>query len=433
MMPDKIRKYYLSTLGCAKNEVDSEALEVDLVSAGLVATDRIDLADLLLVNSCGFIVDAKVEAIETALALHNARKKESILVMCGCLPARYDLREAFGEVDLFLPSDKHAQLVPYLKKIGWADDSLDGTIKRVRPGKPYGYLKISEGCDNRCSYCAIPAIKGPYISRPVEQIVSEAEFLCENSVKELVLIGQDTTLYGKDLGLKDGLLELTDRLVGIRKVEWLRIMYAHPAHFPDSLTDALRSNGKIVNYIDLPLQHINDRILTRMNRKIDRCGVVSLIDRLRCAIPDLVLRTTFMVGFPGESDREFEELLDFCEEVQFDNLGIFRYSPEEGTPSAGFKDRVDAPVIEERYLTLLDLQNKISKAKLENRIGQIERILIQGDEQRNGAVGRAWFQAPEVDGVTYVENCKASPGDMMPVRITGAESYDLFASPVEEG
>ena len=238
MMPPDARKYYLSTLGCAKNEVDSEALEIDLRSAGLIATENVDEADLVLVNSCGLIADAKMETIETTLMLHNSRKEGSLLVMCGCLPARYDMRESFGEVDLFLPSDKHDRLIPYLREIGWAEDSRDETIKRVIPDKPYGYLKISEGCDNRCSYCAIPDIKGPFISLPLEQVLTEAKFLCENSVRELVLIGQDTTLYGTDIGLNNGLTALIDRLVGIDGLEWLRLMYAHPAHFPAGLVES---------------------------------------------------------------------------------------------------------------------------------------------------------------------------------------------------
>jgi ribosomal protein S12 methylthiotransferase len=432
MMPAKRKKYYLSTLGCAKNEVDSEALEVDLLSAGMIRTDRIESADLVLVNSCGFINDAKAETIETTLSLHNARKKNSLLVMCGCLPARYDMREIFGEVDLFLPSDRHNELIPFLKKMGWTDDFHDCEIKRIKPNLPFGYLKISEGCDNRCAYCAIPDIKGPFVSRPVDQLVAEAEFLCRNSVRELVLIGQDTTLFGTDRGSRDELPNLIERLVSIEGLEWLRIMYAHPAHFTDSMIDMLASTTKIVKYVDLPLQHISDPVLKRMNRKIDRDGIDKLIHKLRDSMPDIALRTTFMVGFPGEADSDFGELLDFCENTGFDSLGIFKYSPEDRTPAVKFPGRLDKVLVEERYLTLLDLQNKISKAKLDERIGQIQQVLIQEVNGESGAAGRTWFQAPEVDGITHFKNCSASPGEMIKARISGADGYDLYAEPFEE-
>jgi len=431
-MNESVRKYFLATLGCAKNEVDSEALESDLIAAGLARTERVDYADLLLVNSCGFINDAKIESIDTALELHKSRKKGSVLVMCGCLPARYNLEETFGEVDLFLPSSSHGRLISYLAEKGWARKPQDSKIKRIKPQHPYSYLKIAEGCDNRCSYCAIPDIKGPLQSRPMEEIVSEAEFLCGHSVKELVLIAQDTTLYGADLNENYGFSHLIDRLAEIHGLRWLRIMYAHPAHLTGNIIETLSRQDKVLNYIDLPLQHISDNMLGRMNRKIDSNGIRKLVGRLREAVPDLVLRTTFMVGFPGETDEDFRELLDFCEEIRFDNLGAFKYSREEGTPAAKLNGQVDQKTIEERYLTLLSLQNKISEAKLRSRVGETQRVLIQEINGERIGTGRAWFQAPEVDGVIYVENCAARPGDMIEVRITDANAYDLYAVPLKK-
>ena len=431
-MSNLSKRYYLITLGCAKNEVDSEAIEVSLISAGMTRTGDVGSADLILVNSCGFINDAKIESIDTALNLNKDRKKGSFLVMCGCLPARYNMKQIFGEVDLFLPSKVHDRLVPHLSKIGWVRKPDDSAIKRIMPKYPYGYLKISEGCDNRCSYCAIPNIKGPFYSRSINEIVSEAEYLCKNSVKELVLIGQDTTIFGTDRGPNSELPQLIDRLVSIDGLEWLRIMYAHPAHLTSDIIAAIASTDKVVNYIDLPLQHINDRILKEMNRKINKVGIKNLISRLRAKIPNIVLRTTFIVGFPGETERDFEELLDFCEDVQFDNLGLFKYSPEDGTPAIKLKDRVDEIIIEERYLTLLDLQNKISKAKLDKRVGETEWVLIQEIEGDGIMTGRVWYQAPEVDGITYVDNCGAEPGDMLEVRIKRAETYDLFSEPLKK-
>jgi len=429
-MNDSVKKYFLATLGCAKNEVDSEALESDLIAAGLTRTERVDYADLLLVNSCGFINDAKIESIDTALELHKTRKRGSVLVMCGCLPARYNLEESFGEVDLFLPSSSHGRLISYLAEKGWAPKPPESNIKRIKPQLPFSYLKIAEGCDNRCSYCAIPDIKGPLNSRPMEEIISEAEFLCGNSVKELVLIAQDTTLYGADLNEKYGLSQLIGRLAEIKGLEWLRIMYAHPAHLTENIIETLGCQDKVLKYIDLPLQHISDNTLGRMNRKIDSEGVKKLVGRLREAIPDLVLRTTFIVGFPGETDGDFKELLDFCEETRFDNLGAFKYSREEGTPAAKLNGQVDQKTIEERYLTLLSLQNKISEAKLRSRVGETQRVLIQEFSDGRVVVGRAWFQAPEVDGVTCVRGCGARPGDIIEVRITDADAYDLYAVPL---
>ncbi len=424
------KKYYLATLGCAKNEIDSEGLEVELRNAGLEKSDNPESADLVIVNSCGFINDAKIESIDTALNLHNFRKKGSLLVMCGCLPARYSLDVQLDEVDLFLPSDKHNQLVPHLKKIGWTSDSKEGRIKRTTPQNRFAYLKISEGCDNRCTYCAIPDIKGHFRSRPMEDLISEVEFLTQNSAREIVLIGQDTTLYGTDNGKEPGLSHLIDRLVGINGVEWIRLMYAHPAHLNEATIEAMAAHNKVVNYIDLPLQHINDRILKAMNRKTDQAGIESLINKIRGIIPDITLRTTFIVGFPGETDREFAELLDFCETVKFDNVGIFKYSPEDGTPAERLKNRVDEDIIEERYLTLLDLQNKLSKATLSQRIGETHRVLLQDSDEGEFLIGRAWFQAPEVDGCTFVENRGEKPGEFVDVEITAADAYDLYARPI---
>lgn len=426
-MSGNSKKYYLATLGCSKNEIDSESLEVELRTAGVARTDNVDSADLIIVNSCGFINDAKIESIDMALQLNNYRKSGSLLVMCGCLPARYSLEDQLDEVDLFLPSDKHNQLVPYLKKRGWATGSSFEKIKRTIPRNPFAYLKISEGCDNRCTYCAIPDIKGSFRSRPTEELISEAKFLCENSAKEIVLVGQDTTLYGSDNSNIQGLPYLIDRLVGIDRLEWIRLMYAHPAHLNDETIETIASNSKVVNYIDLPLQHINDNILKKMNRKTDRFHVESLIAKIRALVPEIVLRTTFIVGFPGETDSDFAELLDFCESVQFDNLGVFKYSPEDGTPAEKLEGRIEEGVIEERYLTLLDLQNKISKATLGRRIGETHRVLLHEIENDERSIGRTWFQAPEVDGCTFVESRGAKLGDFVNVEIIRADAYDLYA------
>jgi ribosomal protein S12 methylthiotransferase len=427
------KKYHLLTLGCAKNQVDSEAIEAELISAGLESTDRIGSADLILVNSCGFINDAKIETIDTVLQCHNRRKSGSVLAICGCLPARYDLRGAFEEVDIFLPSDHHGCLIEKLNDMGWGLSRREADSKRLYPSAPYGYLKISEGCDNFCSYCAIPFIKGKFTSRPAEEIIREAQFLVGGGARELILIGQDTTLYGKDNEDCGNLVNLFDLLADVDGCDWIRLMYAHPAHLDAAMIDAISSHEKIVNYIDLPLQHISDRILQAMNRKTSRGQIESLIEKLRSEIPGITLRTTFMVGFPGETDREFAELLDFCEGVRFDSVGIFKYSSEDGTSAEKLAGRVSDGDIEQRYLTLLDLQNMISGELLIKRLGTREKVLLQEIDTDGKRVGRARYQAPEVDGQVIVENCSGNIGEYEDVVIQRSDAYDLYGIPAGGG
>jgi ribosomal protein S12 methylthiotransferase len=424
------KKFFLATLGCPKNEVDSEGIESLLTAAGVEPTDDAELADLLIVNSCGFINEAKIESLDTLFELHRNRKQGSLLALCGCLPARYDLDKSLGEVDIFLPSQDHDKIVDRLRQFGWLVEGSIRPQKRTRPSLPYSYLKISEGCDNRCTYCAIPGIKGGFVSREEDEIVREAEYLCSAGVKELVVVGQDTSMYGHDQGRPGALAQLLGRLAEVDGCEWIRLMYMHPAHFTEDLIETIALGEKIVKYIDLPLQHINDRILKLMNRKTDRAGIVELIGRLRRQIPDLALRTTFIVGFPGETDDNFRELLDFCEEVRFENLGAFKYSPEDGTPAEKYPGRLASEVIEERYLTIMDLQNKISREKLEELVGRTGRVLLCERDSNGTAYARAGFQAPEVDGRVIVYGCRSEMGRFMDVRFEDADSYDLYASPL---
>ncbi len=422
-----VKTYYLATLGCPKNEVDSESLEMELLSAGMVRAESPETADLILINSCGFIKDAKVEAIQTTLDLHQSRKQESILVMCGCLPARYNLNRSLNEVDLFLPWNKHRDLIPRLQDLGLILSRRSHAHDRLLPSAPFAYLRVSEGCDNRCAYCAIPDIKGPFTSRPMQEIITEADYLCDNGARELVLIGQDTTLYGRNGDQGAGLGALLESLSKVANCEWIRVMYAHPAHLDEASISAMSSSGKVVKYLDLPLQHINSDILKKMNRRVSRQEVESLIEKLRLRIPGMVLRTTFIVGFPGETDKHFGELLDFCEEIEFDNVGVFKYSPEDGTPAYDFSGRVDDELIDERYLTLLDIQNMISARKLSQRVSSRERVLIHQIGPDGLGVGRGWFQAPDVDGQVTVTGCRARPGEFADVIIERSDAYDLFA------
>jgi ribosomal protein S12 methylthiotransferase len=429
-MRKNAKKYFLVTMGCPKNEIDSEGIESILMAAGVEETQDARRADLLIVNSCGFINEAKVESLDTLFELHRNRKQGSLLALCGCLPARYALDGSLGEVDIFLPSRDHDKIVDRLREFGWSIGSSNHPRPRMRPSQPFGYVRISEGCDNRCSYCAIPDIKGGFVSRDEDEIVEEATFLCSEGVRELVIVGQDTSFYGHDRGRPGALIRLLERLAEIDGCQWIRLMYVHPAHLTDDIIEAVALESKIVKYIDLPLQHVNDRILKLMNRKVDRIGIDDLIGRLRRRIPALALRTTFIVGFPGETDDDFRQLLDFCEEVRFENLGAFKYSPEEGTPAEKYPGRVDPGVVEERYLTIMDLQNKISGEKLESLVGQTGRVLLCERDSNGTAYGRTGFQAPGVDGQVIVEGCRSDVGRFVDVKFERADSYDLFASPL---
>jgi len=419
------KTYYLATLGCPKNEVDSEGIEADLIAAGMVSVDDPGEADLIIVNSCGFVNDAKIESIHTVLDLNQDRRKGSVLALCGCLPARYNLSRSLDEVDIFLPWNKHGELLRRLSEIGWDIGSKGSEIRRVSPRAPFSYLRISEGCDNRCAYCAIPDIKGPFVSRPVYEIADEAAYLADCGVKEIILVGQDTTLYGRELPEPSSLGELIHRLADLQ-FDWIRILYAHPAHLDERTIAAIAECDKAVKYIDLPLQHINDRLLKRMNRKVSRRQVEKLIEKLRTAVPGITIRTTFIVGFPGETDDEFSELLRFCEEIRFDNVGIFKYSPEDGTPAYRFRGRVGEATAEERYLTLLDAQNMISEEKQKARLKSTERVLLHRLDDEGRGYGRGWFQAPEIDGQVIIENCSAVPGKFIEVEFERNDAYDLY-------
>jgi ribosomal protein S12 methylthiotransferase len=424
------RTYHLVTLGCAKNEIDSEALEMDMLATGLVKVEDSRLADLLIVSSCGFINEAKAESIHTVLDLHQDRKKGSVLVLCGCLPARYDLSRSLNEVDIFLPWKKHGELIPRLREIGWHIENIRSENRRMPPNPSYGYLRVSEGCDNRCSYCAIPDIKGPFKSRPPAEIAAEAKYLCDGGVRELVIIGQDTSLYGRDGDEGTTLATLIEKLSEL-SCDWIRVMYAHPAHLDDSSIEAMAESAKVVKYIDLPLQHVSDRVLRSMNRKVTRQDIEKLIADLRGRMPGIALRTTFIVGFPGETDADFEELLDFCEAAKFENVGIFKYSREDGTPAYSFGGQVDEGVIDERYLTLMDVQNKISGEKLNRLVNTRERVLLDRVEPDGRGYARGWFQAPEVDGAVIIDDCEAQPGSFIDVVVERCEAYDLYAKLVD--
>jgi ribosomal protein S12 methylthiotransferase len=425
---DRAPRIHLASLGCAKNLVDSERLLGRLAMAGaLVGADAED-ADILIVNTCGFIAAAREEsmrAISEYAALRRAGSAQALIVM-GCLGERgaAQIRESVPEVDAVVGLHAHEEI---LRACGLAPTpDEDGRLLLTPPHM--AYLRISDGCDNRCSYCTIPLIRGPLRSRSPEEILVEAEQLVRGGVRELVVIGQDTTSYGKDLPTAYPVHRLLRALSRETDAHWIRMLYAHPAYLQDELIEELASNPKLCAYVDLPLQHLDDDILERMGRRVSQAKCVRLIDRLRRRIPDVTIRTTFIVGFPGETDAQFETLLQGVRELRFDHLGAFAYSAEEGTPAASFEKPVPLKVVEERLDSLMSTQQSIVFEKNEGRIGERVEVLIdEPTEEKDVWVGRTQGQAPDVDSVTYVIGASLLPGQFVHAEIVGVEEYDLVA------
>jgi len=443
----------LITLGCAKNQVDSEYMLSGLEAEGFTLTEELGEADAIVVNTCGFIQAAKEESIE--VILEAARYKEpggkcSVLAVVGCLSRRYaeQLKAELPEVDLFLGlGSEQKKLAPLLRRhLGFAPCSPAAADQRSRrprivesASQGWAYLKISEGCSNRCSYCAIPLIRGELISRPAGELVEEARYLEGLGAVELNLIAQDLTAYGHDRGQgHPGLAGLLERLLKGTSIPWFRLLYTHPAHLEESLLKLMAAEERILPYLDLPIQHASDRILALMGRGATKDGLCRLITRARELVGSLVLRTTVLVGYPGETRRDFDELLEFVAGMRFDRLGAFAYSPEEGTPAAGQGSRVPRAEKERRVEILLELQRQISAVKGAERVGKTMPVLIerplQADEALYGEygwAGRSPAHAPEVDGWVYVTGRRIEPGRILSVRIEEAQDYDLFARVIE--
>ena len=426
-----MKKLNLITLGCAKNVVDSERILAQLAAAGWKVVHNSDAldAEVVVINTCGFIGDAKEESINIIMECVAAKERGDIgkLYVIGCLSERYrdELRNEIPEVDKFFGVRDITEIVRELTG-SW---SKEITSERVLSTPAhYAYLKISEGCNWGCGYCAIPLIRGRHVSVPMEELMKEARILAGRGVKELIVIAQDTTYYGIDLYGERRLAELLRNLCTIDGIEWIRLHYAYPTSFPQDVIDVMATEPKICKYIDIPFQHISDSQLYSMRRGIDKKGTYDLIERLRMAIPDIAIRTTLLVGYPGETDDDFAELLDFVREVRFDRLGVFPYSEEEGTYSAiNLTDNVPEEVKEARVEAIMRLQGDISLGNNLNRVGRKERVLI---DSREGEyyIGRTQYDSPEVDQEILIKATrKLSPGDFTVVRITAAEQYDLYA------
>ena len=436
-------KVRVVTMGCSKNRVDSEHLLAQLESAGFaVSREEDDLEsdrpDILIINTCGFIHDAKQESVNAILEGVDAKEREVIrkLYVTGCLSQRYpqELKKEIPQVDgYFGTGDTDALLdalsVPF-------DSSLDTARCLTTPGH-YAYLKISEGCDRKCSYCAIPLIRGPHVSRPVGKLIEEAAGLAAKGVRELIVVAQDTTYYGLDLYGSRKLAGLLDSLSGIDGIDWIRLHYSYPASFPDDVLELMSGSDRICRYLDIPLQHISDNVLRAMRRSIDGNATRKLVEKIRRTVPGIVLRTTMMVGHPGEGRTEFMELLDFVREYRFERLGAFTYSEEDGTwGQRNLADTVSPRTKQRRYDRLMELQAAISLAYDESRIGTVEQVIIDSYcPEEQVCYARSAFESPEVDGNVIVRNIPdgaAVVGTFIKVRITGADEYDLYAEPVDD-
>lgn len=433
-MNNNKKRIQVATLGCSKNKVDSEHLLVQLEGAGYeIVPETEDItevgADILIINTCGFINDAKEESIQAILEGVQAKEEGHIseLLVFGCLSQRYksELMEEIPQVDRYFGA---YDLDSMLKYLGVKKDSELLTRRLLTTPKHYAYLKISEGCDRQCSYCAIPGIRGPHVSVPMEELLREAQFLASVGVKELILIAQDTTYYGLDIYRKRALAPLIEKLQEIPGIEWIRIHYSYPTSFPEDVLDLMANSPKVCKYMDIPLQHSSDKVLAAMRRNIDGKQTRALVEKMREKVPGIVLRTTMIVGHPGEGKREFEELLDFVQEYKFERLGAFTYSEEEGTwGSANLKDTISAKVKQERLEELMELQSDISWKFNDSRVGSVERVLV--DSYSDGVyVARTSKESPEVDGELLIKG-DFNPelvGKFASVLITGADEYDLM-------
>lgn len=437
-------KVGMISLGCPKNQVDGEALLAKLAAAGYQIVNEIENSDVMIVNTCGFIEDAKREAIDTILEV--AQYKEagviSALVVTGCLAERYqdEILKEMPEVDAVIGIGANADIVKV------CDKALCGIQTSNYPNKCYlpiddervlstpshwAYLKIAEGCDNRCSYCAIPGIRGKFRSRKIESVVDEAKSLVNRGVKEIILVAQDTTKYGQDLYGEYSLDKLLKELVKIDGLEWIRLFYCYPQRITDSLIDVIAAEDKVCKYIDIPLQHSDTTVLKNMNRVGDGNDYRALLDKMRKAIPDLALRTTFMVGFPGETDEQFENLCDFVKDMKFDKMGCFTFSPEEDTPAFDMDNQIDEDVKKRRQEVLMNAQYSITEASNKNRVGNVYKVII--DSFADGKyTGRSYMDSPEIDsGIIFTSNKKLKIGDFVNVKITDFDGYDLIGEHYE--
>jgi ribosomal protein S12 methylthiotransferase rimO len=443
------------SLGCSKNLIDTEAVIGEFKEHKFTIVNDASKADIIVVNTCGFIDSAKEEAIKTILEMADYKQKRcKHLIAMGCLVQRYyeDLKKAIPEVDLWIKLDEYDHLwdkIEDLVKRDIVKESKTKTstqITKIEPmpmfeqhnfmnrtittGKNYAYLKIGEGCSNRCTYCAIPYIRGPFVSRKKEDILEEAKKLAKDGIKELIVIAQDTTKYGEDIYGENKLAELLEELSNIDEIKWIRFLYSYPEGITDELINVVANNSKIAKYFDIPIQHISDTVLKRMNRRTNKKQITSLIKKIRKAIPDVTIRTTLIVGFPGETKEDFKELEDFVKETKFDKLGAFQYSKEEGTPAAKLPDQIHGNTKKARYNKIMSEQQKISNDILKNKIGKKCEVLIEETSFDNKFyIGRTMQDVPEIDGLVYIKNDGQENilNTFVKCEVIDVKNYDLIA------
>ena len=431
------------SLGCSKNLVDTEKTIGIFKANGYEIVNSPEKADVIVINTCGFIESAKEEAINTILEMAEYKKKNcKFLVVMGCLVERYkkELEKEIPEVDLYIKYSEYNTLWEQIQNLLHKEDKLDNSNKYsnfdeieervISTGDNFAYLKIADGCSNRCTYCAIPYIRGPQKSRNIEDILKEANKLANEGYKEIILIAQDTTKYGIDIYGKPQLAELLKELCKIEKIHWIRFLYAYPETIDDELIQVVKENEKICKYFDIPIQHISDRVLKMMNRQSDGVSIRKLIQKLRKEIPEVVIRTTVMVGFPGETKEDFEELYNFVKEAKFDKLGCFAYSKEDGTPAARIKEQIHPMTKKSRYNKIMSLQQEISKENLQKQIGKEVEILIEDKTYDvRTYVGRTSMDVPDIDGIAYLNTDKnIQIGDFVKAKVIDVSNYDLICS-----
>ncbi len=442
------------SLGCSKNLIDTEIAIGHFQNNKYEIESNPEKAEIIVINTCGFIESAKEEAINTILEMAEYKKKKcKYLIVMGCLVQRYyeELVKALPEVDLFIKIDEYDRMWQKIEKLIKEDTveiSTTNVSKKISEMKPlpmpahneffervvttgtnFAYLKIGEGCSNRCTYCAIPYIRGPFVSRPQEEIIEEAQILASKGIKEIIVIAQDTTKYGVDIYGEPKLAELLQKISEIPEIKWIRFLYSYPEGITDELIQTVKNNDKICKYFDIPIQHISDPILKKMNRRTNKNEIENLLTKLRKEIPDVTLRTSLIVGFPGETQKDFEELSDFVKKAKFDKLGAFMYSKEDGTPAAKLPNQIHGNTKKSRYNKIMEIQQKISNENLQRKIGQEFQVLIE-DISFDGKylIGRTKQDVPDIDGVVYVKNSDAINlvDKFVKVHITDIKDYDLI-------
>lgn len=443
------------SLGCSKNLIDTEIAIGKFKEHNYKIVNEESLADIIVINTCGFIDSAKEEAIQTILEIADYKQKRcKYLIVMGCLVQRYyeELKKLIPEVDLWIKIDEYDYLwekIENLVKSNIVEKSKTNTSKQiskippmpmfeqydfmnrtVTTGNNFAYLKIGEGCSNRCTYCAIPYIRGPFVSRKKEDIIEEAKGLAKKGIKELIIIAQDTTKYGVDIYGESKLAELLEELSKIKEIKWIRFLYSYPEGITDELIEVVSKNPKIAKYFDIPIQHIADDVLKRMNRRTNKKQISELIQKIRTNIPDVTIRTTLIVGFPGETKEDFEQLLEFVKQAKFDKLGAFTYSKEEGTPAEKLPNQIHGNTKKSRYNKIMEVQQKISNENLKNKIGKTYEVLIENISfDKQFYIGRTMQDVPEIDGLVYIKNNDDGKklNNFVKSKIIDVSNYDLIA------